>query len=543
VLAAAADPEAHIEGTTVKILVADKLAEAGVAALSELHEVDVKTGLSKQELLEIVSSYDGIVVRSETQIDADIIAAATKLKVVGRAGVGLDNVDIDAATRAGVIVCNAPQSNIVSAAEHTMAMLLAVARNVPQAHSALVEGRWERSKWKGAELQGKTLGILGLGRIGALVAQRAHAFGMKLVAYDPFVSPDRAARMNVTMRSSVEEVLAEVDFLTIHLPKTPETINLLNAQSLATMKPNARVINVARGGIANEAALAEAVDNGTIAGAAIDVFDIEPTTKSPLFEQANIVVTPHLGASTDEAQDRAGVQVAEAVNLALAGEFVPSAVNVNGGPVDEAVKPFLSLGEKLGKLFSALLGQEFAGEVTVEFLGAIAAADCRIVGLSVLKGLLDKVVHEPVTFVNAPLLATDRGLRLREVSDTHAEGFVSLVRVSGVRADGSPLSVAGTVFHPGGRERLVEVGGVILDVEPSRHMAFFRYGDKPGVIGTVGQGFGQAGVNIASAQVGRSKAGGEALMALCLDEAPAREVVEGLANHIGAIEGRVVDLG
>ncbi|MFT5223846.1 MAG: D-3-phosphoglycerate dehydrogenase [Glaciecola sp.] len=541
--AAAADPGAHIEGVIVKILVADKLAEAGVAALSELHEVDVKTGLSKQELLAIVAAYDGIVVRSETQIDADIIAAATKLKVVGRAGVGLDNVDIDAATRAGVIVCNAPQSNIVSAAEHTMAMLLAVARNVPQAHSALVEGRWERAKWKGAELQGKTLGILGLGRIGALVAQRAHAFGMKLVAYDPFVSPDRAAHMSVTMRSSVEEVLAEVDFLTIHLPKTPETINLLNAESLATMKPNARVINVARGGIANEAALAEAVANGTIAGAAIDVFDIEPTTKSPLFEQANIVVTPHLGASTDEAQDRAGVQVAEAVNLALAGEFVPSAVNVNGGPVDEAVKPFLPLGEKLGKLFSALLGQEFAGEVTVEFLGAIAEADCRIVGLSVLKGLLDKVVHEPVTFVNAPLLATDRGLRLREVSDTHAEGFVSLVRVSGVRADGSPLSVAGTVFHPGGHERLVEVGGVILDIEPSRHMAFFRYGDKPGVIGTVGQGFGQAGVNIASAQVGRSAVGGEALMALCLDEAPAREVVEGLANHIGAIEGRVVDLG
>ncbi len=527
----------------MKILVADKLAEAGVAALSEHHDVDVKTGLSKEELLEVVAAYDGIVVRSETQIDADVIAAATNLKVVGRAGVGLDNVDIDAATRAGVVVCNAPQSNIVSAAEHTMAMLLAVARNVPQAHAALVDGRWERSKWKGAELQGKVLGILGLGRIGALVAQRANAFGMKLVAYDPFVAPERAARMNVTMAPTVADVLEQADFLTIHLPKTPETIDLLNAESLATMKPTARIVNVARGGIVNEADLAKAVADGVIAGAALDVFDVEPTTESPLFEQANIVVTPHLGASTEEAQDRAGIQVAEALNLALAGEFVPSAVNVQGGPVEDMVKPFLGLGEKLGKLFSALRGQEYVGEVTVEFLGSIAEADCRLIGLSVLKGLLSSFVHEPVTFVNAPLLAEDRGLHIRDVSDTHSEDFVSLVRVSGVRQDGSPLQVAGTVFQPGDRERLVEVGEAKVDVEPTRHMAFFRYDDKPGVIGAVGSAFGQAGVNIAAAQVGRSEAGGQALMALSLDEAPARAVVEGIAERIGAVEGRVVDLG
>ncbi len=527
----------------MKILVADKLAEAGVTALSEHHEVDVKTGLSKDELLAIVASYDGIVVRSETTIDADVVAAATNLKVVGRAGVGLDNVDITAATRAGVVVCNAPQSNIVSAAEHTMAMLLAVARNVPQAHNALQAGRWERSKWKGAELQGKTLGILGLGRIGALVAQRANAFGMKLVAYDPFVAPDRAARMNVTMVTDVDEVLREADFVTIHLPRTPETTGLINAERLAVMKPTARIVNVARGGLVDEDALAKAVADGVIAGAALDVFDTEPVTESPLFEQQNIIVTPHLGASTEEAQDRAGVQVAEAVNLALAGDFVPSAVNVNGGPVDDVVRPFLSLGEKLGKLFSALRGQEYVGEVTVEFLGAIAEQDCRTVGLSVLKGLLGSFVHEPVTFVNAPLLAEDRGLRLRDVSDTHSEDFVSLVRVSGVRSDGTPLKVAGTVFHPGDRERLVEIGDAKIDIEPTRHMAFFRYEDRPGVIGSVGNAFGQAGVNIAAAQVGRSEAGGEALMALCLDEAPARPVVEGIANQIGAIEGRFVDLG
>jgi D-3-phosphoglycerate dehydrogenase / 2-oxoglutarate reductase len=529
--------------TVVKILVADPLADAGVAALSEQHDVDVKTGLSKDELLQIVAAYDAIVVRSQTTLDADIIAAADSLKVIARAGVGLDNVDVEAATRQGVVVCNAPQSNIISAAEHTVAMLLASARNIPQAHSALVDGRWERSSWKGTELHDKVLGVLGLGRIGTLVAQRCHSFGMRLVAYDPFVTPERAARLGVELLSTVDDVLERADFVTIHLPKTEETAGLLDAERLRRMKPTARLINVARGGIIDEAALAEALEAGVLTGAALDVFDTEPTTESPLFGLPNAIVTPHLGASTDEAQDKAGTQVADAVNLALAGEFVPSAVNVPGGEVDDVVRPFLPLGEKLGRLFTSLAAEGIGGEVTVEYCGDLADADGRVVGLSVLKGMLAGISSEPVTFVNATMLAEERGIHVREISDPHSEDYVSLLRISGMGRDGAPIRVAGTIVHPGERLRLTEVWNTPVDVEPTPHMAFFRYDDRPGVIGTVGTGFGEAGVNIAAAQVGRAAAGGEAIMALSLDEAVPRAALEDIIERIGAHEGRAISLG
>jgi D-3-phosphoglycerate dehydrogenase / 2-oxoglutarate reductase len=527
----------------VRILVADQLAEAGVAALAADHEVDVKLGLSKDELVAIAGDYDAIIVRSQTHIDADVFRAASgRLKVVARAGVGLDNVDVDAATKHGVVVCNAPQSNIVSAAEHTVALLLALARNIPQAHAALVEGRWERSRWNGTELHDKVLGVLGLGRIGTLVAQRCHAFGMRIVAYDPFVAPDRAARLGVELLPTVDDVLERADFVTVHLPKTPDTAGLIDADRLRKMKPTARLLNVARGGIVDEDALAEALRDGIIAGAAVDVFATEPTTESPLFGLPNAIVTPHLGASTEEAQDKAGTQVAEYVSLALAGEFVPSAVNVQGGPVADAVKPYLPLGERLGRLLTALSEDGIGGEVTVEYCGAIADEDCRIVGLSVLKGMLGAVSSEPVTFVNAPLLAEERGLHVREVSDPQSEDYVSLLRLSGVGRDGRQIRVAGTLQHPGDRERLVEVWNTPVDVEPTAHMAFFRYEDRPGVIGAVGTGFGEAGVNIASAQVGRSAAGGEAIMALSLDEAVPREVLQRITDAIGAHEGRSITL-
>ena len=526
----------------MRILVVDPLAPAGVEALSRRHRVDVETGLTKQQLIDRVGGYDAIVVRSQTVIDAEVIAAATDLKVIGRAGVGLDNVDVAAATRQGVVVCNAPQSNIISAAEHTVALLLALARNVPQAHAALTSGRWERSAWKGTELHDKVLGVLGLGRIGTLVAQRCHAFGMRLVAYDPFVAPDRAARLGVELLTTVDEVLERADFLTIHLPKTTDTVGLIDAAALARMKASARLINVARGGIVVEEDLAEALKNGVIAGAALDVFATEPTTDSPLFELPNVIVTPHLGASTDEAQDKAGVQVAEAVDLALAGELVPSAVNVQGGPVDDVVRPYLLLAEKLGRLVTALAGGGISGEITVEYRGQIGEADGRVVGLSVLRGMLASVCSEPVTFVNAPLLAEERGVRLREVSDAHSEDFVSVLRVAGTGRDGRSVRVAGTVLHPGDRERLLEVWNTPVDLEPADHMAFFRYEDRPGVIGTIGAGFGQAGVNIAAAQVGRADAGGEALMALSLDEPAPREVLESIAEAIGAREARAISL-
>lgn len=524
------------------ILVVDKLAESGVAALGVHHHVDVKTGLSKDELVAIAGGYEAIVVRSATTIDADVIAAAPRLQVIARAGVGLDNVDVDAATKAGVIVCNAPQSNIISAAEHTVALLLSLARNIPQAHAALVEGRWERSVWTGTELHDKVLGVLGLGRIGTLVAQRCHAFGMRLVAYDPFVAPERAARLGVELVPTVDEVLARADFVTVHLPRTSETVGLLDTERLARMKPTARLLNVARGGIVVEADLAQALKGGVIAGAAIDVFASEPTTDSPLFGLPNAIVTPHLGASTEEAQDKAGTQVADYVNLALAGEFVPSAVNVQGGPIDDLIKPYLPLGDELGRLLTALGDQGLGSEITVEYLGDVADADCRTLGLSVLKGLLSSVSSEPVTFVNAPLLAEERGLHLREISDHSSEDYVSVLRVSGVTRDGRPVRVAGTVLQPGDRERLTEVWNTPVDVEPTTNMAFFRYRDRPGVVGTVGTVLGEAGVNIAAAQVGRSEVAGEAIMALSLDDMVPAGVMDELVERIGATEGRAITL-
>lgn len=526
----------------MRILVADPLADAGVDALAVDHKVDVRTGLDKSELLEIIDEYDAVVVRSQTTIDADVLAAASKLKVVARAGVGLDNVDVAAATRQGVIVCNAPQSNIVSAAEHTVALLLALARNIPQADAALRAGRWERSTWSGVEVQDKVLGILGIGRIGTLVARRCQAFGMRLVAYDPFVAPDRAARLGVELLPSVEEVLRIADFVSVHLPKTPDTIGLIDRDRLALMKPSARLLNVARGGIVVEEDLAEALESGVIAGAAIDVFASEPTTHSPLFELSNVVVTPHLGASTSEAQDKAGIQVAEFVKLALAGEFVPSAVNVQGGAIDDDVRPYLGLGEKLGRMVTGLAADGITGEVTVEYLGDLAASDGRLIALSVLRGLLGPVCSEPVTFVNAPLLAEERGMHVREVSDPHSEDYVSVLRVSGVGRDGRTIRVAGTVLQPRERHRVIEVWDTPMDIPPWDHMAFFRYVDRPGVIGTIGAAFGRAGINIASAQVGQVLDSNEAIMALALDELVPRDVIDEIAAKIGATDGRAVSL-
>ncbi|MBW3578643.1 MAG: phosphoglycerate dehydrogenase [Actinobacteria bacterium] len=526
----------------MKILVADQLAESGVAALAIDHDVDVKTGLSKQDLVSVIPGYDAVVVRSATTIDADVIASGTNLKVIARAGIGLDNVDVAAATRAGIVVCNAPQSNIVSAAEHTVGMLLALARNIPQADAALRAGRWERARWSGTELHGKTLGVVGLGRIGVLVAQRCNAFGMRLTAYDPYISVDRAARMGVELIDDLDELLRRVDFVSIHLPKTSETVHLIGAQRLRLMKPTARLINVARGGIVDEDALYEALRDGVIAGAALDVFAEEPTTSSPLFGIDNVVVTPHLGASTREAQDKAGVQVAEAVNLALSGEFVPTAVNVQGGAMDEAVRPFLEVGEKLGRLFTALAEGGFGGEVTIEYIGELAGADTRVLGLAVLNGLLRDVVHEPVTFVNAPLLAEERGIQLREVSDAHSKEFISLLRVHGPDRDGNRVRVSGTALQPSGRERLVEVWGVTIDIEPTPYMAFFRYEDRPGIIGTVGTILGDGDVNIANMQVGRRSAGGEAIMVLSLDQPVARDVLDRITAEIGAFEARAITL-
>ncbi|HUH08213.1 MAG TPA: phosphoglycerate dehydrogenase [Egibacteraceae bacterium] len=521
----------------MKVLVADKLSQAGVDALSAHFDVDVRTGLEKAELVDAIGAYDAVVVRSATTIDADVIRAGSLLKVIARAGIGLDNVDVEAATARGVLVCNAPQSNVVSAAEHTLALLLAAARRIPEADRSLRAGEWRRSALEGVELHGKTLGVLGLGRVGVLVAQRCSAFGMRLVAYDPYVSAERAARMGVELAGSVLDLCKVADVLTIHLPKTPETVGIVGEAELRAMKSSALVVNTARGGLIDEQALHAALSEGWIAGAGIDVFSTEPMTESPLFALDNIVITPHLGASTTEAQDKAGTMVAEAVVLALQGDFVPSAVNVQvRAGIPETVKPFMGIAEKLGRVFTALR-TGIASELTVEYVGRIADEETQALTLSALKGLLAGVVYEPVTFVNAPLLAEERGMKVSTLTSSAAEDYVSLIRLSS-----GDLRVAGTLVGPNDRARLVEVWGFDLDMEPSDHMLFFRYADRPGIVGTIGGKLGEAEVNIASMQVGRHEAGGEALMALSVDSPTPAAIVDEIAEAIGATDARAIDL-
>jgi D-3-phosphoglycerate dehydrogenase len=513
-----------------RILVTEEIAERGLDGLRAAgHEVDVRLGLDPTALLEAIPGANALIIRSATNVTAEVLAAATDLVVVGRAGIGLDNVDVDAATKRGVMVVNAPQSNIVSAAEHTMALLLAQARNVPQAHVALKAGRWERSRWEGVELADKTLGIVGLGRIGKLVAQRALAFGMRLVAYDPFVSAERARQMSVELLP-LERLMAEADFLTVHLPKTKETVGLIGKDMLSLAKPELRVVNVARGGIVDEEALTWAIEEGVIAGAALDVFSKEPMTESPLFGFDNVVVTPHLGASTREAQDKAGDTIAEMVQLALAGEFVPFAVNVSAAEASETVRPFLGLAERLGRLFSHL-SEGAPDTLEVVYEGQIAHYDTRILTLSLLKGLFSGITDEPVTYVNAPQLANDHGVEVRETTSTASAEFVNLITLRG-----GHHSLAGTLGGHRGEARIVMVDDHATDVPPAAHMLVVRNDDRPGMIGLVGTVLGEAGVNIADMDVGRSPAPGSALMVLAVTEPVPADVLEHLRRAPGIVD-------
>jgi len=513
------------------VLVTEKLAERGLELMRDAgHQVEVRLDLSPEELVEAIKPAHALVIRSATQVTSEVLEAGSELVVVGRAGIGLDNVDTASATRLGVMVVNAPQSNILSAAEHTLALLLAQARNVPQAHAALVAGKWERSKWEGVELHGKTLGIVGLGRVGALVAQRTLALGMRLCAYDPYVSPDRARHMNVELLS-LEELFAEADFVTVHLPKTAETMGIIGRELLAQAKPGLRIVNTARGGIIDEDALADAIVNGQVAGAAIDVFKVEPTTESPLFGLSSVVVTPHLGASTAEAQDKAGVTIGEMVVLALAGDFVPFAVNVAATEVSETVRPFMPLAEQLGRIF-ACLNDGLPDKLEVEYQGGLAGAGTAILTLSVLKGLFAAGTEEPVSYVNAPKLAEERGLEVRETSTTTSHDYVNLVTLrSGDHA------VAGTLTGPKTEPRLVIVDDHAVEVPPSRHMLVVRNDDRPGMIGMVGTELGAAGVSISSMTVGPSANGTTALMVLSTD----RQVPDATFEALKAAGG-ILDL-
>jgi D-3-phosphoglycerate dehydrogenase / 2-oxoglutarate reductase len=512
-----------------RILVTEKIADGGLQQLRDAgHVVDVKLGLTPDELLDAVRGAAALIIRSATQVTGEVLEAGGDLVVVGRAGIGLDNVDVDVATERGVMVVNAPQSNVLSAAEHTMALLLSQARNIPQAHSALVAGRWERSRWEGVELAHKTLGIVGLGRIGKLVAQRALAFGMNLVAHDPFVSPERARQLSVELLP-LERLVEVADFVTLHVAKTPETVGLIDKDLLARAKPGIRIVNVARGGIVDEAALAEAIDAGHVGGAALDVWDVEPTTESPLFGRPQVVVTPHLGASTREAQDKAGDTIAEQVGLALAGDFVPFAVNVSAAEASETVRPFLPLAERLGELFSGLV-DSVPTVLEIEYAGQLADYDTRILTLSVLKGMFSGVVDEPVSYVNAPRIAAERGVEVRDTSTATAHDYVNLVTIRG-----GDHGIAGTLVGLRSDPRVVMLDGNVIDLPPAKNLLVVRNDDRPGMIAFVAAVLSEAGVNIDDMHLGRSASGRAALQVLATDMAVPVEVREQIRAGDGIV--------
>jgi D-3-phosphoglycerate dehydrogenase len=522
------------------VLIAEELSPATVEALGPDFDVRSIDGTDRPALLAALVDADAILIRSATQVDAEALAAAKQLKVVARAGVGLDNVDIKAATEAGVMVVNAPTSNIISAAELTVGHILSLARHIPAAHGALAAGQWKRSKYTGVEIFEKTIGIIGLGRIGALITARMQAFGTRVVAYDPYVTAARAQQLGVTLLS-LEELLAQSDFVTIHMPKTPETTGMIGAEQLRLMKPTAFVVNVARGGLIDEDALHDALVTGTIAGAGLDVFVHEPPTGSDLLALPNIVVTPHLGASTDEAQEKAGVSVARSVRLALGGELVPDAVNVAGGVIDPTVRPGIPLMEKLGQVFAGLADSPITA-VEVEIRGEIVEFDVSVLKLAALKGIFTNIVSESVSYVNAPLLAEQRGITVRLITDAVSDEYRNLLTVRGTLSDGRQLSVSGTLTGTKQTQKLVEINGYDVEVPLAEHLIVMIYTDRPGIVAVYGKEFGDAGINIAGMQISRRSAGGQALSVLTVDSPVPDALLETVRVAIAADLLRAIDI-
>jgi D-3-phosphoglycerate dehydrogenase len=525
-----------------KVLVKEKIGDSGVNLLREHFEVDLGVDWPEEQLAERIGEYDGILIRSATKMTAELIGRAEHLRVIGRAGVGVDNVDVEAATRRGIVVANAPESNVVTAAEHTMALLLALARNVPQAHMSLTSGKWERSKFSGVELYEKTLGIIGFGRIGQLVAHRARGFGMRVLAFDPLVSAERYRELGVEKAASADALYAEADFVTVHLPKTPETEGFLDAEAFAKMRDGVRVLNVARGGLLDEAALKDALDSGKVAAAALDVFPVEPMTEHPLFGYPNVVVTPHLGASTTEATDRAGYQSAEQVVAALTGGVVSTAVNIPAIAAEdmEMLGPFLPLARQLGRLAMELAEGSSVERIEAAFLGRIADFDTRLLGLAVIVGALQGRTEEPVNLVNAPTMAQQRGIVFEERAISEAQDFHELIRVTVVAGE-ERVEVAGTGIGPNRVPHLVEVGGRRLTIELEPYLVVFRYEDLPGMVGRVGTAFGAHGINISSAAVGHTHDGeGAAVSPAAEDRRLAAMVVTTDAPVPGSVVEEIV---
>jgi D-3-phosphoglycerate dehydrogenase len=546
---ARSETDASADAERPRVLVAEKIGNSGVQMLAEHFDVELGSDWTAAQLAERIRDYDAILIRSATKLDAELISRATRLRAVGRAGVGVDNVDVEAATKRGIVVANAPQSNVITAAEHTMALLLALARNIPQAHASLTAGKWERSKFSGVELYEKTLGILGFGRIGKLVAQRARAFGMHVVAFDPYVAAERYRELGVEKANSSDEVYAVADFITLHLPNTSETEAWLDREALAKCKDGVRILNVARGSLIVDEDLEEALDSGKVAGAALDVFRSEPITDHPLFAYPNVIVTPHLGASTAEATDRAGVQAAEQVIAALTGGVVTSAVNVPAIPARdmEALGPFVPLCRALGRIAVELAGGASVDRVQTEFLGRIAEHDTRLLSIQALLGVLRGHTEEEVNEVNAPAMADERGIELGESRSTGVRDYVDLIRVT-VTSGEVRTRVAGTLIGRQNRPHLLEAWDRRFDVQLEDHISLFRYLDVPGMIGRVGTAFGRHDINIVSAAVGREPGeekttrGREATMAVTSDSAVPRSVIDEIVAAEGFEAGRTVSL-
>ena len=526
----------------MKVLVTEKLADSGVALLEKEFETDVLLGLSPEELKERIWEYDGLIIRSATKVTAEVIERANGLKAIGRAGIGVDNIDIEAATKRGILVANAPESNTVAAAEHTLALMLSVARRIPAADNSLRNGEWKRSAFNGVEVSEKTLGLLGLGHVGAIVARGAAGMGMRVLAYDPYVSEDRMRSMNVDRAESMDEVFENADFVSLHVPRTPQTMGLVNKDTLAKMKPTAYLINVARGGIVDEAALYDALEEGVIAGAALDVFAEEPTTESPIFTLPNVVVTPHLGASTAEAQDRAGVTAAEQVAVALRGAVPMHAINapVPVGEGAEFVAQFSGLCETLGRLLYGLTDRP-GEQLRIEYRGEVADFDTRLLDVSVQKGLLASMVFEPLNFVNTSALARERGLRVETSRVSDSADYTSLVVLRLSSAEGESM-VSGTLFGPRMQPRLIGALGHDLDIVPEKHMLFIRNEDTPGMIGRLGSILGEHGINIGNMAVGRGEPGSRAAMAVTVDEPISDEVIKTILSTPSFTEARAVTL-
>lgn len=523
------------------VLIAEQLSPATVEALGPDFDIRTVDGTDRPALLAALTEANAVLIRSATQIDEEALAAAPVLKVVARAGVGLDNVDIKAATAAGVMVVNAPTSNIISAAELTIGHILSLARHIPAAHASLAAGEWKRSAYTGTELYEKTVGIIGLGRIGALITERLQAFGVQVIAYDPYVAPARAQQLGVTLLP-LDELLEQSDFITIHMPKTPETTGMIAAPELAKMKKTAYIVNVARGGLIDEADLAQALADGTIAGAGLDVFSSEPPTESALLGLPNVVVTPHLGASTDEAQEKAGVSVARSVRLALEGELVPDAVNVAGGVIDPFVRPGIALVEKLGQFLAGVAGHGALTDLEIDVRGELAAYDVSVYRLAALKGYFTNLVTESVSYVNAPLLAEQRGITSSLSTSEVSKDYRNTTTLRGVLSDGTAVEVSGTLAGTKMTEKIIGLNGYDIEVPIADHHIVMFYADRPGIVAIYGREFGDAGINIAGMQIARRSAGGQALSIVTVDSPVDDEVLERVRVAIEADDVREIDI-